>query len=384
MRFIHTSDWHLGRSFYNTSLIEDQAYALDQLVNLAKEHKPDLVLIAGDVYDRAVPSPEAVRLLDDVLTRLILENQISVLLIAGNHDSPLRLHFGARLMRSLRLYVFGVLAEPESFIQMPDEHGLVCFYAMPYAEPAVVRARTQNDAITNPESALGSWLDAVRSVHPPQARSVIVAHAFVQGGIVSESERQLSIGGTETVSNALFSGFNYVALGHLHRPQSIGPETVHYSGSLLKYSFSECDHRKSVNVVEMDAAGNCRVEPIPIRPKREVRVVEGYLDDLLRDPPQEISREDFVRFRLLDKGALYEPMSRLRQAFPNALGLDRPGLIDPESTAILPTNPRSNDARALFRDFFSQVMNEPLSAEQDALFVEIIDDMQQAEREAEP
>jgi len=146
MRFIHTADWHLGRSFYNTALIEDQGYVLDQLVDLARDTKPNIILIAGDIYDRAVPPTDAVKLLDDVLTRLVLELEIPVILIAGNHDSPQRLQFGARLMRSLKLYVYWTLAEPTTFIQMPDEHGLVCFYPMPYAEPAFVSEHFQDDS----------------------------------------------------------------------------------------------------------------------------------------------------------------------------------------------------------------------------------------------
>ena len=249
MRFIHTADWHLGRSFYNTSLVEDQAYVLDQLVDLARDAKPNVILIAGDVYDRAVPPTDAVKLLDDVLTRLILELEIPVILVAGNHDSPQRLRFGARLMRSLKLYVYGTLAEPATFIQMPDEHGLVCFYAMPYAEPALVGELFQNDSINDHESAIRAWLETIKQNHPTHARSVVLAHAFVQGGVNSESERRLSLGGAETVNSSVFAGFNLVALGHLHEPQSVGSEHIQYPGSLLKYSFSECRHTKSVSLV---------------------------------------------------------------------------------------------------------------------------------------
>jgi exonuclease SbcD len=318
-----------------------------------------------------------------VLTRLVLELEIPVILIAGNHDSPPRLHFGARLMRSLKLYVYGMLTELATFIQMPDEHGMVCFYAMPYVEPAVAREHYQNDSIIDHESTLTAWLDTVKRNHPSHARSVVIAHVFVQDGIASESERRLSLGGTEMLDGAIFSGFNYVALGHLHRPQSMALGQIHYAGSLLKYSFSEYDHRKSVNLVEMDAAGNCRTERIPLRAKRDVRVIEGHLNELVRHPPPDVARDDFVRVRLLDKGALFDPMGQLRQAFPNALLLDRPEFINPDSRAILPTNPRSNDVEALFNDFFVQVMGEPLSREQTVVFAEIVNEMQQTEREAD-
>ncbi len=383
MRFLHTADWHLGRFFYNTPLIEDQAYVLDQLVDLARDAKPNVVLIAGDVYDRAVPPTDAVKLLDDVLTRLVLDLEIPVILIAGNHDSPPRLQFGARLMRSLKLYVYGILANPATFIQIPDEHGMVCFYAMPYAEPAIVSEHFQDDSISDHESAVRAWLKTVKQNHPAHARSVVMAHAFVQGGMNSESERRLSLGGVETISSSIFSDFNFVALGHLHEPQSVGSEHIHYPGSLLKYSFSECRHTKSVSLVEMDTVGNCRIERIPLRAKRDVRVIEGHLNDLLKHPPTDVARDDFVRVRLLDKGALFDPMGQLRQQFPNALLLDRPEFINPDNRPILPTNPRSNDAEALFRDFYAQVMGKPLSHKYASVFSEIVAKMQQREREAD-
>ncbi len=383
MRFMHTADWHLGRSFYNTSLIEDQAYVLDQFVDLARDAKPNVVLIAGDVYDRPIPPTDAVKLLDDVLTRLVLELEIPVILIAGNHDSPDRLQFGARLMRSLRLYVYGKLSESTTFLEIPDEHGTVCFFPMPYTEPARVREYYHDNSIVDQESAISAWLRTVKANHPSYARSVAIAHAFVQGGMNSESERRLSIGGAETISCSIFAGFNYVALGHLHEPQAIGLEQVHYSGSPLKYSFSEYQHNKSVSLVEMDAAGACRIERIPLRAKRDVRVIEGRLNDLLKHPPGEIARDDFVRVRLSDKGALYDPMGQLRQMFPNTVALDRPEFINSDNKPILPTNPRSDDVEALFGDFFAQVNGEPLTKEYASVFAEIVSAMQQREREAE-
>lgn len=383
MRFIHTADWHLGRSFYNTSLIEDQAYVLDQLIDLARNAKPNIILIAGDVYDRAVPPTDAVKLLDDVLTRLILELGIPVIMIAGNHDSPQRLQFGARLMRSLKLYVYGAMDQPTTFIQMPDEHGLVCFYAMPYAEPATVKEHFSDDSIIDHESAAKVWLQAVRQKHPSYTRSVVMAHAFVQGGTNSESERRLSLGGAETINDSVFAGFDFVALGHLHEPQVVGSEQIHYAGSLLKYSFSECHHTKSVSLVEMDEVGRCHIERISLRAKRDVRVIEGYLNDLLQHPPKDVARNDFVRVRLLDKGALFDPMGKLRQCFPNALLLDRPEFVSPDHRPILPTNPRSSDAVTLFSDFYTQVMGEPLSKEQKTLFAEVVTAMQRREREAD-
>lgn len=383
MRFLHTADWHLGRLFHNTSLLQDQEYILEQFLAIVRDSKPDIVIIAGDIYDRAIPPPEAVRLLDNVLTRLVIGLEVPTLIIAGNHDSPLRLQFGARLMRSLNLHLYGTLGAPETFIQMPDEHGLVCFYPLPYAEPNVVRQYYQDESINDHETAISAWLNQVKRVHSSPARSVVVAHAFVQGGISSpDSERRLAAGAVETVSASLFDGFDYIALGHLHRPQSLLNGKIHYSGSLLKYSFAEHGHHKAVNLVEMGADGICHVEQIPLLPKRDVHVIQGSLNELLQNPPAHIARDAFVRVELADTGALFDPMGQLHQVFPNALELKRPDFINPDRQVIMATNVRTNDPLSLFRDFFSQVTEEGLTSEQATIFAEIIHAVEQTEREA--
>lgn len=384
MRFLHTADWHLGRLFHNTSLLSDQEYILlNQFLEITRDTKPDVVLIAGDVFDRAIPPPEAVRLLDDILTRLVLGLGIPTILIAGNHDSPLRLQFGARLMRSLKLYVYGAPNATETFIQMPDDHGLVCFYPLPYAEPNVLREHFENETIVDHETGMAAWLTQVKQKHPSFARSVIVAHTFAQGGVACPgSERRLSAGAVETVNCALFQDFDYIALGHLHRPQELLNGKVHYSGSLLKYSFAEHDHVKGVDLVEMDARGVCGVEQIPLHPKRDVHVLHGTLAEILRNPPPEIARDAFVRIELADTGALFDPMGQLRQVFPNAMELKRPDFINPDRPTIMATNVRANDPVSLFRDFFAQVTDEALTDEQSALFAEIVQTIEQEEREA--
>lgn len=382
MRFLHTADWHLGCSFYGTSLIEDQAYILDQFVDLAKDTQPDVVLIAGDIYDRAVPPTEAIKLLDDVLSRLILDLEIPVILIAGNHDSPLRLQFGARLMKSLRLFVFGSITDPFSAIQLYDEAGAVCFYAMPYAEPAVMREYFGDDAISDHNSGLRVWSDLIRRQHALETRSVLINHSFVQGGSASD-ERHLSLGGTETVDSSCFAGFNYVALGHLHQAQTVGQDHIHYSGSLLKYSFSEVDHAKSINLVEMNAAGQCKVQRIPLRAKRDVRVVKGYLDDLRRNPAEGTGQNDFVKVSLLDRGAILDAMGKLRETFPYTMAIERPEFITEISARVGAVDHRTSDIESLFNDFFTQAYGTALTAEEAAAFATIVNQMQRADREAE-
>lgn len=382
MRFLHTADWHLGRLFHNTSLLSDQEYILDQFLEIARDSKPDVVLIAGDIYDRAIPPPDAVRLLDDVLTRLVLGLGIPTILIGGNHDSPLRLQFGARLMRSLKLYVYGTPNTSDTFIQMPDTHGFVCFYPMPYTEPSVMREHFHDETIVDHETAMTAWLRQVGLVHPPFARSVILAHTFVHGGMASpDSERRLAAGAVETVSAALFSCFDYTALGHLHRPQDLLDGKIHYSGSLLKYSFAEHDHTKSINLVEMHECGMCHTEHIALRPKRDVHVIRCSLGEALRHPPAEVARDAFVRVELTDTGALFDPMGQLRQVFPNAMELMRPDFINADRQIVMATNLRANDSLSLFRDFFAQVTGESLTAEQSGIFVEIAQAIEQGDRE---
>lgn len=333
MRFLHSADWHLGRVYHGVSLLEDQAHILGEFVRLAADTRPDAILLAGDIYDRSVPPAEAVRLLDMVLTELVRGLRIPVVMIAGNHDGPDRLAFGADLLGGAGLTVRGpVEADPKPLV-LHDAHGAVAIHALPYAEPAVVRAAMpapageEAPAIDSHHAALAAQLRTARSAQPAGARSVVVAHAFVLGGSESESERPLSVGASGAVGAALFDGFDYVALGHLHQPQQVGEARIQYSGSLLKYSFSEADHAKSVNLVELDAAGACRIERLALTPRRDLRIVDGELDAILAAAASDPRRDDYILARLADTGALLDAMGKLRTAYPNALAIERPALV---------------------------------------------------------
>ena len=342
MRFLHSADWHLGRVHHGVSLLEDQAHLLREFIRLAADLRPDAILLAGDIYDRSVPPAEAVRLLDLVLTELVQGLRIPVVMIAGNHDGPDRLAFGASLLGGAGLSVRGVVDAQAQAVVLHDAHGAVAIHALPYAEPAVVRAalggtlRSDDDSaapvIDSHQAALAAQLRAARAAHPAGARSVVVAHAFVLGGSESESERPLSVGGSGAVSAALFDGFDYVALGHLHRPQQVGEARIQYSGSLLKYSFSEADHSKSVNLVELDANGACTVERIALTPRRDLRILSGSLDEILAAAENDPGRDDYVLARLTDTGALLDAMGKLRTAYPNALAIERPQFAAPKVT----------------------------------------------------
>ena len=233
MRFLHTADWHLGRIFYGQHLTNDQAYILKEMVKLAKDSQLDAIVIAGDIYDRAVPPIEAVELLDEVLAKFLLDLKIPVIMIAGNHDSAERLGFAHRLLARQGLYVIGQLTNDLQPIVLNDKFGPVYFLPLPYAEPALVREKLQADEVNDHQQAVEVMLNAVTSNIPQEARKVAVAHVFIAGAGESESERPLSVGGSSVVNYSLFEPFCYTALGHLHNSQQAGISTICYSGSLL-------------------------------------------------------------------------------------------------------------------------------------------------------
>ncbi|WP_066742818.1 exonuclease SbcCD subunit D [Cupriavidus sp. D384] len=380
MRFLHTADWHLGRLFHARSLIEDQAHVLDQFVALVRDVRPDAVLIAGDVYDRAVPPPEAVALLDDVLARIVVEADVPVVMIAGNHDSAQRLDFGARLLAARGLHVAGRTGPETACVSLHDAHGEVRIYALPYAEPAVVRDALGVD-LSSHEAALGAQLDAIRASHPAGVRAVAVGHAFVVGGAVSESERPLSVGGSGAVGAGLFHGFDFVALGHLHRPQTIG-ERIHYAGSLLKYSLSEADHHKTVSLVELDEKGAVRIEPIALQPRRDLRILTGELAGLVEAGLADARRDDYVYAVLTDTGALLDPMARLREAYPNALAIERAILSRSGQAGEAGRRMRELDTGSLFANFFREVADADLDGDQRRALDHLLAGMEASERES--
>jgi exonuclease SbcD len=382
MRLIHTADWHLGRILHGVHLTEDQAHVLDQFVTLVHDSQVDAVLIAGDVYDRAVPPPEAVALLDESLARLVRGLQVPVLIIAGNHDSPTRLAFASRLLEGQGLHVVGALPSTPRCIVIRDRHGPVYFYALPYAEPAVVRASLENPALHDHAMSMQALLTHVRAAHPDGARAVLMTHAFVLGGEESESERPLSVGGAGTVPATCFAGFHYVALGHLHRPQSVGEAPIHYAGSLLQYSFAEANHTKSVSLVDIDAHGRCTVERIPLTPRREVRCLTGTLAEILAGPQASESRDDYLMVTLLDREPILDAMGKLRTVYPNVLHLIRPQFAPTGEVRGQRGDHRRLSDVELFNAFFEQMTGEALNPAQAEAYTAIIETLRQGEREA--
>ncbi|MCQ6276127.1 exonuclease SbcCD subunit D [Bacillus sp. V3B] len=320
MKFIHTADWHLGKLVHGVYMTEDQRFLLGQFVHLVEEEKPDAVIIAGDLYDRSVPPTDAVELLDDILFQINVELKVPIVAISGNHDSAERLSFGSAWYRHSQFYLTGKL---EKEIRPVHING-VNFYQVPFAEPGIVRHLLADDSIHTHQDAMKAIIGNIEQTLNVNEPNVFVGHAFVLGGTTSDSERTLSVGGSGCVSADLFDAFSYTGLGHLHSPQAIRHNTVKYSGSLLKYSFSEAKQNKSVSIIEMDEKGQFDLRYRSLTPKRDMREMEGYMEELL-DPQyyEEEKRDDYLKITLLDEGALLDPMGKLRQVYPNVLHLEK-------------------------------------------------------------
>ncbi len=329
MRLLHTSDWHLGRSFHRVGLLDAQAAFLEHLVATVHEHRVDAVLVAGDVYDRAVPPLPAVELFDTALHRLA-DAGVPTVMISGNHDSARRLGVGAGLIERAGIHLRTDPAGIGTPVVLTDAHGEVALYGLPYLEPALVRDQL-GAAKAGHEAVLTAAMDRVRADlarRPAGTRSVVLAHAFVAGGAPSDSERDITVGGVAAVPTGIFDGVDYVALGHLHGSQTLAPR-VRYSGSPLAYSFSEADHRKTMWLIDLGPDGAVdtaeRLDcPVP-RPLARIR---GRLDDLLDDPALTPHEQSWVEATLTDPARPAEPMARLTARFPHTLNL----VFDPERT----------------------------------------------------
>lgn len=323
MRILHTADWHLGKLFYGGYLTEDQAYVLEnQFLPMVREEGIDAVVLAGDVYDRSLPPAEAVELFDEIATKIVRECGVPFFVISGNHDSAARLSFGSRLLAGEGLYVFGDLEKLSGPVHLADAFGPVDMIPLPFAEPAVVRQVFQDSLVTDQETALQRLIAWQTRGADLTKRSVCIAHAFLAGSLASESERPLSIGGTEVVRASLFAPFTYTALGHLHGPQQAGSPVIRYAGSLLKYSFGEEKQKKGALLVDMDKNGSVQVTHLPFAPKHDVRIVSGLFHELMERPDDRT--DDFILARIQDAEPVLDGMARIRKKYPHALALETP------------------------------------------------------------
>lgn len=371
MKLLHLSDLHLGKRVNGFSMLEDQRVILTQIVDLAEEEKVDAVLLAGDLYDKPVPPAEAVTLLDRFLTRLS-GGGIPVFAISGNHDSPERLAFATRLLTGEGIHLTAQYQGPQPPFLLQDEYGDVAIYALPYLKPALVRHWNPEADIASYEEAvsyaLGQWaVDKTR-------RNVLLAHQFVTGGVTCESEER-SVGGVDQIPAPLFAAFDYVALGHLHGPQSVGRPTLRYSGSPLKYSFSECGHEKSVTLVTLKEKGQVEIQTLPLTPRRDLREIRGTYEEVTaKSFYQGTNREDYLHVILTDEEDVPEAMGKLRTIYPNLMKLSYDNRRTQGVAEVTGAErPEEKTPLELFQDFYRLQNNQPMAPQQETLVRQLME-----------
>lgn len=363
MKFMHLSDLHLGKHLHEFSLLEDQRYILSEILQMVDREKPDGILLAGDIYDKSVPSTEAVALLDDFLFQLS-QRGFPVFIISGNHDSPERLSFGSRLMKHSGIYLAPVYSGTVSPLTLEDTFGPVRIYLLPFLKPAHVRKAFPDKEINSYTDALRTAIDSMEI--NPGIRNLLITHQFVTGAKCGGSE-EISVGGSDNVDASVFEPFDYVALGHIHNPQSVGRDTIRYSGSPLKYSFSEARRQKSVTIVEMREKGNISIRLLPLFPLRELIELRGSYEELTFRGFYEGTTypKDYVRITLTDEEDIPDVIRKLRTIYHNLMELSydnkrtRAGaLSDPEEDI------QQKSPLELFDEFYAAQNGQPMSQQQ--------------------
>ena len=371
MKLIHLSDLHLGKRVYDFNLLEDQAYILKEILKVIDTEEPDGVIIAGDIYDKSVPSTEAVELLDEFLVQLS-RRDLQVFLISGNHDSPERLAFASRLIASAGIHVSPVYHGVIEPIVLTDAYGPLNVYLLPFVKPAHVRRFFPDRKIESYQDALCAAIEALPIDW--SGRNVLVTHQFVTGAVRSDSE-EISVGGTDNIDAAVFERFDYVALGHIHGPQNIGSERIRYCGTPLKYSFSEAEHVKSVTVTEIGEKGSLSVRTVPLHPVREMREIEGTYEELTYRPNYEgTNTEDYLHITLTDEEDIPDAIGKLRLIYPNLMSLDYNNSRT-RSAGVLsdPAEAERKSPLVLFEEFYKEQNGRSMSDEQKDFAREIME-----------
>ena len=393
MRFLHTADWHLGRIFYGQYLTDDQAYVLEhQFFTILKEEKIDGILLAGDVFDRAVPPIEAIELWDAIITRLAMDFKVPLFVVSGNHDGAERLEVGRSMLSRSGIHIWGSPHHALQPFEFESSDGKVAICPMPFSEPRRIgdalglsasesktvdtdiaddtlfsyvddkEQETSELNLHNYDQMYQAWSDYLYKQLPKRMRSIAISHAFVMGGEVGGSERTLSVGGSEQVSPHIFKNFHYTALGHLHGPQRMGADHIRYSGSPLKYSFDEHAQKKSFTIIDLDTKGKVDISTIPVEAKRDVVILEGYFEDLLNNKAlQTKHKDDYVQARLLDTMPIMDGMAKLRQVYHRCMTIELAGRIVTPVADMGDAVFKELDERQLFNQFAETVWKEPLT-----------------------
>ena len=372
MRLLHTADWHLGRIFYGQYLTDDQAHVLEnQFFTILKDEKIDGILLAGDIFDRAVPPIEAVELWDSIITRLAMDYKVPLFVVSGNHDGAERLEVGRSMLSQSGIHIWGSPHHALQPFEFEGPDGKVAICPMPFSEPRRIGDALEQNIDWNNEATLNlhnydqmyqTWSNHLRNQVPKGMRSIAISHAFVMGGEVGGSERTLSVGGSEQVNPQVFKDFHYTALGHLHGPQRMGADYIRYSGSPLKYSFDEHAQKKSFTIIDMDTKGNVEISTIPVEAKRDVVILEGYFEDLLNNKElQAKHKDDYVQARLLDTMPIMDGMAKLRQVYHRCMTIDLVGRVAVPMADMGDAVFKELNERELFNQFAETVWKEPLT-----------------------
>ena len=375
MKVIHTSDWHIGKIVNEFSMIEDQKHILNELIKLIDEENAGVLMIAGDIYDRSIPPVEAVELLNETLSKLVIDRNVTVLAISGNHDSGERLSFDSKILEKQGLYIAGSDEEVYKKVVLNENDKNVNFYLVPYKDPALTKKLLNNKEIRNHNDAMIAVIDKIKEELNEEEENILIAHGYVtmnrEEAIdgnnhsyevadleTSESERPLSIGGTDLIDGNIFKDFDYVALGHLHGRQRIGSDNMRYSGSLLKYSFSEVKQKKSVPVLNIEDK-NINIDLKDLKPIRDLRIIKGNIEDLIEEGRNiEEGKEDYIQAILTDDGELMNPMEKLRAVYKNTMLITRERKKSvSEEKKSLKGEIRKKSKLDLFKDFYEAYGN---------------------------
>ena len=371
MKLIHLSDLHIGKRVNEFSMLEDQEYILTRIINIIDDEKPDGVIIAGDVYDKSVPSAEAVQLFDDFLVRLS-KRGLKVFVISGNHDSPERIAFGSRLMSQSGVYMSPVYNGSIVPVSLQDGYGAVNIYMLPFIKPIHVKRFYEDAVIESYADALRAALDHIQI--DTANRNILVTHQFVTGAARSESE-EVSVGGADNVDITVFEPFDYVALGHIHGPQHIEKETVRYCGTPLKYSFSEAGHKKSLTVVELYEKTRTVIREVQLIPKRDMREIKGrYMEVTAKRYYEGINTDDYLHITLTDEADIPDAIGKLRSIYPNIMKLDYDNMRTRAMASIDGAeNVETKSPIELFDEFYEKQNNQRLSELQKLFTAELVE-----------
>ena len=371
MKIMHLSDLHIGKKVNEYSMLQDQIYILKEILRIIDNEKVETVIIAGDVYDRSLPPNEALELFDEFLYQLSSRN-VNVFVISGNHDSPERISYGGRMMTENKIFLSPVYDGNVKPISLNDDYGEVNFYLLPFIRPADIRRYFPDENIENYTDAVKVAIDNMNVDF--SERNILVTHQFVTGAELSESE-DIIVGGTDNVSGEVFDGFDYVALGHIHREQTVGKDNIRYCGTPLKYSFSEAKNIKSVTILDFNDKGNIEYSKIPLTPFRDMREIRGtYYELTLKSSYESTNTEDYLHITLTDEEDIPDAIGKLRSIYPNIMKLDYDNLRTRGSgTVDAIENIESKSPFELFADLFKQQNNQDMSEEQEEIMRNLID-----------